>query len=211
VKAILARIARQLKDGILDQNPVAVQALCLCPAVAVSARLVDSLTLGLCTLAVLVLSSVTVSALKGLLPAPIRLPGTMVLIATFVSMAGMALAVLRPEQAASIGIYLPLIAVGGLPLLEAEASAAQKSVPRALLDAVSLGLGLVLIMALTGALREILGSGTVLGTPVFEGWLKALPFFTQPAGGFIALGLVAALIQGIRNAASRTREEDEPS
>ena len=210
MKDILRRIAHQLKDGILDQNPVAVQALCLCPAVAVSTRLADSLAMGLCMVAVLILSNVSIAALKRFIPHSARLSCYMVLIGTFVSVTHMVLGAYWPELTASLGLFLPLMAVGGLLLHEAETSASQKNVPLALLSAVSAGLGLLLVMGAVGAVRELLGTGALLGSALPGAWFKPLHFFTLPAGGFVTLGLVAALFQAIRNAANR-KKEDEPS
>ena len=210
MKDILGRIVRPLKDGILDQNPIVVQALCLCPAVAVSARLTDSLAMGLCMLAVLILSNVSIAALKQFFPSPVRMPCFMVLIGTFVSVAHMVLGAYWPETAASLGLFLPLMAVGVLLLHETETSASQKNVPLALLSAISAGLGLLLVMCAVGAVRELLGTGALLGSEVPGTWFKPLRFFTLPAGGFVALGLVSALFQAIRNAANR-KKEDEPS
>lgn len=179
--------------GIWRENPVLVQLLGLCPALAVTNTVANSLAMGLATFFVLVGSSTLVSTFKGWIPKEVRISAYILIIATFVTIADLLLNAVVPEIHRALGAFIALIVVNCMILGRQEAFASKQPVGRAILDAVGTGLGFVLALTLMGAFREILGYGSFLGVPVFgpdfEPWIVMI----LPAGGFFALGFILLL------------------
>jgi len=210
-----------LADGLWLQNPGLVQFLGICPLLAVSNTLVNGLGLGIATLAVLMLSNGVIALLKPLLQQNIRLPVFVLIIATLVTI------VERVTQAwffdlwLRLGIFLPLIVTNCVILARAESFASRQPLVPALIDGLSHGLGFLLVLTGLGALRELVGSGTLLAgaetllgpswanltvqvLPADSGFLIAL----LPPGAFFGLALLIALHNRINAsaAASAARE-----
>jgi electron transport complex protein RnfE len=195
-----------LIDGLWKQNPGLVQFLGICPLLAVSNTLINGLGLGIATLTVLTLSNGMVALLKPLVQQNIRLPVFVLIIATLVTI------VERVTQAwffdlwLRLGIFLPLIVTNCVILARAESFAARQPLLPALLDGLSHGLGFLLVLTVLGALRELVGSGTLLAgaeTLLGPGWadltLRVLPpdsgllIALLPPGAFFGLALLIAL------------------
>jgi len=184
-----------LKDGLIYKNPVLVLLLGMCPALAVTTTLENGVGMGLIVSAALVCSGVVISLLRNILPDAIRLTIHIVIIAGFVSCADMLLRAYSPELRASLGIYLPLIVVSGIVLSRAEDFASKNNVLAAAVDGLSMGLGFTVALTLLSAIREILGSGTLMGFALLGADYTPVLFFALPAGGFITLGCLIALAQ----------------
>ena len=194
-----------LSDGLWTSNPGLVQLLGLCPLLAISNSVVNALGLGLATLFVLLVSNGLVSISRRWLLPSIRIPVYVLIIAGTVSMVELLLAAYRVQLYAALGIFIPLIVTNCAIIARAEIFASRQPLPAALLDALGHGLGFALVLLALGAVREIVGHGTLfrhadrlLGegveitlqvVPLDSGLLLAL----LPPGAFISLGLLVAI------------------
>lgn len=195
-------------SGIGENNPVFVQMLGLCPAMAVSNSLANGLAMGLATTFVLLCSSFLISAVRRYIANEVRLTSYILIIATFVTVADMILAAGFPEISKALGPFIPLIVVNCIILGRAEAFAGKVGPLRAVADALGMGAGFTLAISLISGFRELLGSGSLLGFnilgPRFEPWV----FMVMPPGGFLTLGLIF-LFMGWRMDRDARRAKEE--
>ena len=186
--------------GIFKNNPTFRLVLGLCPTLAVTTSLENALGMGLAATFVLVCSNVLVSALRRAIPAAVHIPCYIVIIATFVTAVDLLMQAYLPDLSASLGIFIPLIVVNCVILGRAEAFASRNGVIDSFADGLGSGIGFTLALALVAAVREICGAGTltVWGDLAFKGLNPGpVTLAILPAGGFIALGLLLALINRI--------------
>ncbi len=182
--------AYDLLRGVWRENPVLVQLLGLCPALAVTNTVANSLAMGLATFFVLLGSSLLVSTLKRLIPSEVRIAAYILIIATFVTIADMVLAAVVPDIHKALGAFIALIVVNCMILGRQEAFASKRPVGRALLDAVGTGTGFIIAMLMMGAFRELLGNGSLLGYSVFGPSFEPWIIMILPPGGFLTLGFI---------------------
>ena len=177
-----------LMRGVWRENPVLVQTLGLCPTLAVTNAIANSLAMGLATAFVLVCSSFLVASVRTLVPHQVRISTYILIIATFVTVADMLLEALVPDLHRALGAYIALIVVNCTILGRQEAFASKQPIGRSVLDAAGTGAGFTLALLLMGAPRELLGNGTLLGVdvmgPSFEPWVVMV----LPPGGFLMIG-----------------------
>jgi Na+-translocating ferredoxin:NAD+ oxidoreductase subunit E len=180
--------------GIWRENPVLVQMLGLCPVLAVSNTVANSLAMGLASFFVLFCSSVIISSLRRMIPHQVRISTFILIIATFVTVADFSLEAIVPEIHRALGPYVPLIVCNCMILGRQEAFASRRSVARSALDAVGTGTGFLIAILLMGSIRELLGSGSLLGIslfgPGFEPWIIMI----LPPGGFLTIGVILLVI-----------------
>ncbi len=181
--------------GLFDENPVFRLALSLCPAVAVTTSLKNGLLLGVAVFCVQVLSSVSASVLKPFINPRIRLPLFVLIVALWVSAVDMILAAYFPAIYAQVGLYVKLIVAFAIILSRMELFASKNPIWPSTLDGIGMGLGFLLAMILTGSLRELVGSGSILGITIIP--TKPLLLAVLPAGGFFTIGLIMALFNWI--------------
>ncbi len=174
--------------GVWKENPVLVQMLGLCPALAVTNSVENSLAMGIATFFVLCGSSLFVSLLKHFIPHEVRISTYIMIIATFVTVADMGLEALVPTVHKALGAFIALIVVNCMILGRQEAFASKRPVGRSLLDAAGSGLGFLLALLMIGGVREILGSGSFLGHPLFGPHYEPWVIMILPPGGFLTLG-----------------------
>lgn len=179
-----------LLKGIWKENPVFVQLLGLCPTLAVTNSVMNAVTMGLATLFVLVFSSLFVSSLRKLIPNEVRISTYVLIIATFVTIADMSLEALVPETHKALGAFIALIVVNCIILGRQEAFAARNTVWRSVLDALGMGAGFTITLLMMGVVREVLGSGTILGVSVFGPRFEPWVIMVLPPGGFLTLGVI---------------------
>lgn len=179
-----------LLRGVWRENPVLVQLLGLCPALAVTNTVANSLAMGLATFFVLLGSSVLVSALKRWIPKEVRISAYILIIATFVTIADLVLNAVVPDIHKALGAFIALIVVNCMILGRQEAFASKRPVGRAVLDAVGTGTGFLIALILMGGVREVLGNGTFLGLPLLGGGFEPWIIMILPPGGFFTLGFV---------------------
>jgi Na+-translocating ferredoxin:NAD+ oxidoreductase subunit E len=179
-----------LLKGVWRDNPVLVQLLGLCPALAVTNTVANSIAMGLATWGVLLGSSILVSTLKPVIPKEVRITAYVLIIATFVTLVDMVLNAVVPDIHRALGAFIALIVANCMILGRQEAFASRRPVGRAVLDALGMGAGFTLALLMLGSVREVLGNGTFLGVPVmgpgFEPWIIMI----LPPGGFLTLGCV---------------------
>jgi len=198
-------------NGIAKDNPVLVQMLGLCPLMAVSNSLANGIAMGIASTFVLVGSSLLISMLRKGISGEVRLTVYILIIATFVTVADLALAAGFPDISKALGPFVPLIVVNCIILGRAEAFAGKVGPARAVADGIGMGAGFTLALLAISGVRELLGSGSLLGFnvlgPKFEPWV----FMVMPPGGFLMLGIIF-LIMGWRmaraaeSAAQRAKE-----
>lgn len=176
--------------GVWRENPVLVQLLGLCPALAVTNTVANSLAMGIATFFVLTGSSLLVSLLKSWIPKEVRISAYILIIATFVTMADMLLAAIVPDIHKALGAFIALIVVNCMILGRQEAFASKRPVGRALMDAFGTGLGFIVALFMMGTVREVLGNGSFLGVPLFGDAFEPWVIMILPPGGFFTLGLL---------------------
>jgi electron transport complex protein RnfE len=179
-----------LVRGIWKENPVLVQLLGLCPALAVTNTVANSIAMGLATFFVLVGSSLLVSTFKKVIPHEVRISAYILIIATFVTIADLVLAAVVPLIHKELGAFIALIVVNCMILGRQEAFASKRPIGRALLDAVGTGAGFMIAMLMMGTFREVLGNGSILGIPLFGDNFEPWVIFILPPGGFLTLGFI---------------------
>jgi electron transport complex protein RnfE len=182
--------AEDLVRGIWKENPVLVQLLGLCPALAVTNTVANSIAMGLATFFVLVGSSLLVSTFKKVIPHEVRISAYILIIATFVTIADLVLAAVVPLIHKELGAFIALIVVNCMILGRQEAFASKRPIGRALLDAVGTGVGFMIAMLMMGTFREVLGNGSILGVPLFGDNFEPWVIFILPPGGFLTLGFI---------------------
>lgn len=203
-------MTEQLRDiinqGLWKNNPALVQLLGLCPLLAVSATITNALGLGLATLFVLLGSNVTVAIVREWVPKEIRIPVFVMIIAAFVTMIELLMNAFSHELYLSLGIFIPLIVTNCAIIGRAEAFASKNSVPLAAFDGLMMGLGFLIVLVMLGAMRELLGQGTLFdGAHLLLGdWAKVLRIEVMKTdtqfllavlspGAFLGMGLLIAL------------------
>jgi electron transport complex protein RnfE len=179
--------------GLWDENPVLRQLLGLCPTLAVTNSAINGVAMGLATTFVLLCSSTIISSLRKLFPHQVRIASYIVIIATFVTVADRFMAAYFPEISKALGPYVPLIVVNCLILGRQEAFASKQTVRRAILDAIGMGLGFVLVLFVLGCIRELVGSGSIFSIEILGAWFRPWLVMILPPGAFLALGLLIGL------------------
>lgn len=177
--------------GLWHENPVLVQTLGLCSALAVTNAVSNSLAMGLATTFVLVGSSLVVSTLRRIIAYEIRITAYILIIATFLAIADMALEATVPNVHKAMGPYIALIITNCIVLGRQEAFASRQPVGLSLLDALGNGIGFTIALLLMGVPREVLGSGTFLGVQVMPASFEPWVVMVLPPGGFF---MIAALL-----------------
>ena len=183
--------------GIFKNNPTFRLVLGLCPTLAVTTSLENALGMGLAATFVLVCSNGLVSALRRVIPDAVHIPCYIVIVAAFVTTTDLLMQAFLPALSESLGIFIPLIVVNCIILGRAEAFACRNGVPDSLADGLGTGVGFTLSLALIAAVREFVGAGslTVWGDIALRGiHANTVVLAILPAGGFITLGLLLALI-----------------
>jgi len=177
--------------GIFTENPVFRLALSLCPAVAVTNTITNGIALGIAVLFVQVLSSVTVTLVKGWIHPKVRIPVYTIIIAVWVSVIDMVLAAFAPGVYAQVGLYVKLIVAFAIIISRLEVFASRHPILPTFWDGLGMGLGFLFALVTISAMRELLGNGSLLGHAIVPA--KPLLFFALPAGGFFTIALLMAL------------------
>ncbi len=183
-------------DGIIKNNPVFVLVLGMCPTLGTTTSASNALGMGAATMAVLIMSNLVISLIKGFIPDKVRIPAFIVVIASFVTIIQMAMQAYLPSLYASLGVFIPLIVVNCVILGRAEAFAAKNNAFDSVLDGIGTGLGFTVALTILGACREILGSGEIFGVSLGFGASAPLIFVLAP-GAFLVLGYLMVLFNKI--------------
>ncbi|MBO5703365.1 MAG: electron transport complex subunit E [Bacteroidaceae bacterium] len=186
-----------LWNGIIKENPTFVLLLGMCPTLGTTSSALNGMSMGLATMAVLIFSNLIISLIKNIVPDMVRIPAFIVVIASLVTILQMCIKAFAPEVDASLGLFIPLIVVNCIILGRAEAFAAKNTPIAAVFDGIGMGLGFTLGLTLLGAVRELLGTGTVFSLSIFPDSYGALVFVLAP-GAFIALGYLIAVVNKLK-------------
>jgi len=181
-----------LVNGIIQENPIFVLLLGMCPTLATTSSAINGMSMGMATMFVLICSNAVISLLKNLIPDMVRIPAFIVVIATFVTLIEMMMNAYVPALADSLGIFIPLIVVNCIVLGRAESYASKHSVISSIFDGVGIGLGFTLSLTILGAVRELLGTGKIFSLSLYPEQFGSLIFVLAP-GAFIVLGYLITL------------------
>ncbi|MEQ9403907.1 MAG: electron transport complex subunit E [Cyclobacteriaceae bacterium] len=173
--------------GLWKENPVFVQVLGMCPVLAVSNTAENALAMGMATAFVLLMSNVLVSLLRHFIPKEVRIASYILIIATFVTITDYVIQAISVDLHKSLGAFISLIVVNCLILSRAEAFASKNTVGKSIMDALGMGLGFILALFSLGAVREILGNGSIFGYGLFPTGFQEWVVMILPAGGFFTL------------------------
>ncbi len=187
-----------LTRGIFKENPTFVMLLGMCPTLGVSTSALNGLGMGLATAFVLIMSNIGISAVKRLIPDIVRIPSFIVIIASFVTVIEMLMQAYMPALYQALGIYIPLIVVNCIILGRAEAFASKNSIWQSFLDAVGMGIGFTFALTTLGAIREILGNGSIFGWSFVGEEAHPMLLFIMPPGAFLALAGIIIVVNKIR-------------
>jgi electron transport complex protein RnfE len=189
----------QLKRGILDENPVFVQLLGMCPTLALTTLVSNAIGMGLAATAVLICSNLLISLLRHIIPKQVRIAAYIVIISGFVTAVELLMKAYLFDLYQSLGIFLSLIVVNCIILARAEAYASKNKPLPSIIDGIATGLGFTFALIVMAVIREVIGSGTILGYDITFGVYEPAMMIAQPAGAFITLGIIIAAVQKIKN------------
>lgn len=199
------KLRQELTKGIFAENPLFVQVLGTCPSLAVTTSVENAIGMGVAFTAVLICSNFVISLLRKSVPADIRIPSYIVVIASFVTMIEMIMNAFAPALYASLGIFIPLIVVNCIILGRAEAFAGKNSPLPSIFDGIGMGIGYTIAIILISSIREIMGAGTFLGASILGASFQPILIMILPAGAFITMGFLFAAInyRKVRQAAKK--------
>ena len=199
---------QNFKKGIINENPLLVTMLGLCPALAITTKLENALGMGIAFTFVLTLSNIFVSLIKNVVPDELRIPTFIIIIATFVTIIEMLLKAFLPSVSRNLGLFLPLIVVNCIILGRAESFASKNNIITSIIDALGMGIGYTFALSIISIIREILGKGTItvwnnlvlnINTLFSSSQLKIFSsYFLTSAGAYLILGLFFAFIKKIK-------------
>ena len=193
------KILKQFKEGLLDNNPVLVQLLGMCPTLAVTTTVANAIGMGLAATAVLICSNLFISLLRKFIPKQVRIAAYIVIISGFVTAVELLMRAYFYDLYQSLGLFIPLIVVNCIILARAEAFASKNKPLPSIIDGAAMGLGFTFALILLAFVRELLGAGKIFGWAIPGYSENPMVIFVLPAGAFISLGLVIAVVQKIRN------------
>lgn len=193
-------------NGLITENPTFVLMLGMCPTLGVTTAAINGIGMGLATTAVLICSNLLISLLRNIISERIRIPAFIVVIASFVSIVEMLLKAYLPDLSDALGVYIPLIVVNCIIFARAEAFAFKNPPVASLADGLGMGLGFTGAITILSAIRELLGSGTIFGAQLMPESYEPMAIMLQVPGGFITLGLLLILVNGLRKGLARRKE-----
>lgn len=196
-------------NGIVTENPTFRLVLGMCPTLAITTTVSNGLGMGLAATFVLICSNLVISLLRNFIPDKIRIPAFIVVIATFVTIVQLLLQAFIPALYDSLGVFIPLIVVNCIIFARAESFASKNPPLESACDGLGMGLGFTLAITLLSAIRELLGSGTLMGMQVMPDGYQPMAIITQAPGGFITLGLLMIVMNALFKAYDRRRASKE--
>ena len=202
----MSKFVTPLKNGIIKENPTFVLMLGMCPTLAVTTSAISGVSMGLSTMAVLVMSNLFISLLRKVIPDQVRIPAYIVIIASFVTMVKLIIEAYAPSVYEALGVYIPLIVVNCIILGRAEAFASKNGVLDSVGDGFGMGLGFTLSLTVIGLLREIIGAGTAFGWEIPIGY-EPVGIFVMAPGALLLMGFLQALMNKLKAPGAKRREE----
>ncbi|MBP3213305.1 MAG: electron transport complex subunit E [Bacteroidaceae bacterium] len=185
-----------LVNGIIKENPTFVLLLGMCPTLGTTSSAINGMSMGLATMCVLILSNFIIALIKNLIPDAVRIPSYIVVIASLVTVLQMVIKAYAPDIDKSLGLFIPLIVVNCIILGRAESFAAKNGPVASIFDGIGIGLGFTLGLTSLGAVRELLGTGSIFGVTLWGETYGMLMFVLAP-GAFLVLGYLIVLFNKI--------------
>lgn len=183
-----------LTTGIFKENPVFVLMLGLCPTLGVTGSAINGFSMGMAVIAVLACSNGLISLFKKFIPDQVRIPAFIMIIASLVTVVDMVMNAYTPDLYKVLGLFIPLIVVNCIVLGRAESFASKNGVVDSILDGIGSGLGFTVALTFLGAVREILGNGSIFGVSLVPASFTPALIFVLAPGGFITIGTIMACI-----------------
>ena len=187
------KYTERLYNGIWKENPIFVQMLGLCPTLAVTTSAMNGLGMGLSSTVVLVAANFIISLMRSIIPGRVRLPGEIVVVASLVTIVDMLMEGFTPDLYSALGIYIPLIVVNCVILGRAEAFAMKNKPIISAFDGAGMGLGFTFALVCIGAVRELLGAGSIFGVAIMPASYQPISIFILAPGAFFVLACLTAL------------------
>ena len=198
------KCVERIYNGLIKENPTFVLTLGMCPTLAVTTSAINGIGLGLSSTVVLVMSNLLISLLRKVIPDGVRMPAFIVIVASFVTVVQFLMQGYLPSLYDSLGIYIPLIVVNCIILGRAEAYASKNPAIPSAFDGLGMGLGFTCAITILGAIRELIGAGTILSTGSSAlvdftnyGFTPASIFILAP-GAFFVLAMCIAVMNRIK-------------
>ncbi|MDE5945270.1 MAG: electron transport complex subunit E [Rikenella sp.] len=182
-----------ITKGLIKENPTFVLLLGMCPTLGTTTSAINGMSMGIATMFVLIMSNIVVSLVKNVIPAKVRIPSFIVIIASFVTVVQLVMQAYVPDLYNTLGVFIPLIVVNCIILGRAEAFASKHGPFASMLDGLGIGLGFTCSLTLLGIVREVLGAGSIFGTKFLPAGTDGILIFVLAPGAFIALGYLLVL------------------
>ena len=198
-----------LKNGIITENPTFRLVLGTCPTLAVTTSALNGLGMGAAATFVLVCSNIAISLLRKFIPDQVRIPAFIVVICTFVTMVQLLMQAFVPSLYDSLGMFIPLIVVNCIILARAEAFASKNTPLLSAADGLGMGIGFTLALTLMGAIRELIGGGSVFGVNVLGASYEPMLLIVLASGGFLTFGLLLGVFNLIVKKAEKKKTAEE--
>ena len=209
-----ASLTKQLKDGLITNNPIFVQFLGMCSSLAITTSVSNAVGMGLSVTAVLICSNILISLLRKFIVPQIRIAAFIVIISGFVTAVELLIKAFLPDLNKSLGLFIPLIVVNCIILARAESFASKNGVVASAIDGLSMGLGYTAAIIVVSFVRELLGTGHVLagvigenGITILGSWYTPANIFILPPGAFLTLAFLVALFQKLRRVSDEKKEK----
>ena len=197
---------QQMKEGILTSNPVFVQFLGMCSALAVTTSVTNAIGMGVSFTAVLIFSNLFISILRHIIPKQVRIAAYILIISGFVTAVELLVRAYLPALDKSLGLFIPLIVVNCIILARAEAFASKNAPLPSIVDGLASGIGYTLALIVLAFVRELLGTGILFaaadgtgGIRILGDWYSPATIFIMPAGAFLTLGFICAAFNKCRS------------
>ncbi len=185
----IQQLSRVFFAGIISDNPLLMLMIGLCSALAVTNTVANAIGMGLAMTFVMLMSELIISIFRKLIPNSVRIPIFIIVIAAFTTVIDLVMKAYFPELSKAMGVFIPLIVVNCIIMGRVEAFASKKPPLDAVVDSLGMGLGYTWVMFGIAAVREIVGAGTFLGSPLMPVSYQPILFLTLPPGGFLVFGL----------------------
>lgn len=198
-------VAGIIKNGIIKENPTLRLVLGTCPTLAVTTSAINGIGMGMSTTAVLIGSNIVISMLRRFIPAKVRIPAYVTVIAGFVTIVQMLLKAYVPAIDKALGIFIPLIVVNCIILARAETFASKNDVVSSAADGLGMGIGFTLALLVMGSTREIVGNGTIFGLNLFNGTINPALAVIMAPGGFLAFGIMIGVANKLTGGLLKTK------
>ena len=188
-----------LKEGVITNNPTFIQLLGMCPTLAITTSVFNGVGMGLSVTFVLIFSNFFISVLRKFIPSKVRIASYIVVIAGFVTVIDLIIKAYLPSLSSSLGLFIPLITVNCVILARAESFASKNSPVPSAADGFATGIGFTAALTIISAIRELFGSGSLFGVNIMGDKFSPALLLILPAGGFLVLGFLIALVQYLLN------------